>query len=489
MKNRLFWRLFWAFMATLILTVGVLSGLVVIMVRSERQQALESEVLMQARDMALLMRQEGHISWMWRPNTQIALSGVVREKIGEIQGTYEASIWIVNATGSLLVIGDAETTQDHINDENVVTQLRSVLSGREIRVQGLIPELGEDIVTIGVPLAAADGYVYGALLMHISTSRLRVDYSDMIRNAGIAASIAMILGSFLAYFISSRQTRPMKQIQEAVREFSGGNLDRRVDIRGGDEMAQLGSSINRMAQELSTLEESRRSFVANVSHELRSPLTCIQGYVQGMLDGTIPRDDADRYLNIVLSETKRLTKLVNELLDLSCFESGKIPLTKTVFDVNQLIALELFSFEGRIEEKEIDVQVNFASDQFYVLADADRIRQVVTNLIDNAVKFLRTGGHLIVDTRDEGGKCAVSISNDGPQIPPDDLPYIFDRFYKADKARTSGNGTGLGLSIAKLIITQHDETISVNSGPGLTRFLFTLEKAEAPQHAGKEENR
>lgn len=208
-------------------------------------------------------------------------------------------------------------------------------------------------------------------------------------------------------------------------------------------------------------------------------MTCIQGYIQGMQDGTIPPEEQGKYMDVVLSETKRLTKLVAELLDLSRFESGKFPLNRKAFDVNELIACALIKYEKQIEDKGISVEVAFRDNQCMVYADSDRINQVVTNLIDNAVKFLSQGGQLNIKTHSVDDLCYVTIQDTGIGIAPDDLPFIFDRFYKADKAHTSGKGTGLGLSIVKKILEQHGQTIQVTSTLGKgTSFVFTLPLAD-----------
>ena len=195
-----------------------------------------------------------------------------------------------------------------------------------------------------------------------------------------------------------------------------------------------------------------------------------------MLDGTIPPEEHPRYLSVVLSETRRLTKLISELLDLSRIESGKFPLHYQRFDANELIARIMFQYEGRIEEKHINVDISFRQEQCVVWADPDRISQVVVNLIDNAVKFLEDGGSLTVWTLMDEEHAIVTVKDDGPGISADDLPYIFDRFYKADKAH-SGKGTGLGLSIVKKILEQHGQDIKCTSAPGRgTAFMFTLAK-------------
>jgi signal transduction histidine kinase len=197
-----------------------------------------------------------------------------------------------------------------------------------------------------------------------------------------------------------------------------------------------------------------------------------------MMVGTISEEERPKYLQTVLSETQRLTKLVGELLDLSRFESGKIPMNMTVFDVDELILSILFKYEQKIEDKGIMVDILFKEQPCYVRADADRITQVVTNLIDNAVKFTREGGQLTVWTHAVDSLAYVTIKNEGTGIPAEDLPFILERFYKVDKAHTSGKGTGLGLSIVKKILEQHEQNITVSASGSMTSFMFTLEKAD-----------
>ncbi len=475
MKNKLFWRLFWAFLATLMTTVLVMSALMVAMVRSERQAALEAELLTQARDVARLLQTMNSVSFGERK-----LQTTLDWKMAEIRDNYGADVWLISGNAKFaLVLGQDAYTEEQVKDPAALAQIQRVLDGESIRVQGLIPELGKNIVTLGVPATDGYGNINSAVLLHISVESLQVDYGDILRYALIAAGIAMLLGAALASFISRRQTRPLRTINRAVGAFSKGKLDERVQVMGKDEIAELAQSFNKMAEDLSNLENSRRSFVANVSHELRSPLTCISGYVQGMLDGTIPESDYPKYLSVVRSEADRLTKMTNELLDLSKLESGNFSLSKKRFDINELVSQELIKFEQRIDEKRLDVDVIFKTQPCPVSADEDRIRQVVTNLIDNAVKFTPDGGELKLSTHTAGDKCYVSVTDSGIGIAQEDLPFVFDRFYKGDKAHTTGMGTGLGLSIAKRILEQHGQTIKVQSSAAGTTFTFTLDRGQA----------
>ncbi|MBO4297416.1 MAG: HAMP domain-containing histidine kinase [Clostridia bacterium] len=475
MKNSLFWRMFLAFMAALIVTIMVLSFTMVALMRAERQAALEAEVRVQARDLAQLM-QVRDVTAFWQFDPSAASSAAVNRKIDEIQETYDAAVWLVNSNGYAVILNGGQVSEETLRDERVIEQIKRVLSGEELRQQGLV---GQQIVSIGVPwFNVTNTAVLGAVLLNVSVQSLAVDYSDLIRYSLLAGVLALTLGAALALFIARRQSQPIRQINEAVQAFAHGDFDRRVTIQGADEAAQLAQSFNSMAEELGRLDQSRRSFVANVSHELRSPMTCIQGYVQGMLDGTIREDEREKYLGTVLSETQRLTKLISELLDLSRFESGKLPLEKTRFDIDELILGILFKYERRIEDKGIDVEISFKEQPCYVLADSARITQVITNLVDNAVKFAAEKGRIVIWTHVVDALCYVTIKNDGAGIPAADLPFVFERFYKVDKAHTSGGGTGLGLAIAKRIVEQHGQSISVTSSGGMTSFVFTLERTD-----------
>jgi len=252
-----------------------------------------------------------------------------------------------------------------------------------------------------------------------------------------------------------------------------------VPVTGSRETQELASAFNLMATQLETLEKTRRDFVANVSHELRSPMTSIKGYIQAMLDGTISAEDQPRYLNVVLDETNRLTDLVRDLLDLSRLESGKFPMQIAPFDANEMMRRILIRFEQRIDQKKLSVNIHFEADPCYALGDVSRITQVVSNFIDNAVKFMsEPGSCLTLRTERIDRYIRFSVQDTGPGIAEKDLPHLAERFYKADKAHTAGMGTGLGLSICKSILMQHASAIELESQPGRTVFSFRLPAAE-----------
>ena len=476
MRSSLFWRAFAALMALTLCTVALCTAAVAAFMQAERQGVYENEVRQQAYEVADYMAHLNALNFV-RENT--TMQYVIRSKINKIREIYGAEIWIANYSSGIVQYLDGEwNTSEAITTEAVFEQLSIIQSGREIRVQGLFPNLGQEIVTIGVPWRYSDGYVVGAVLLHISVESLEVSYTELLVKIMPISSVALMLGIVLSYVLARSQSRPVKQISVAVKQFAEGDLTSRVQLECGGELQALGDSINDMAQALSELEDSRRSFVANVSHELRSPLTSMRGYVEGMLDGTIPEEEYGKYLSVVRDETRRLTTLVNDLLNLSRIESGKFPMNKVGYDICEQLRRILIGFEGRIDERCSDVQVNMPDEQLMVMADPDRINQVISNLIDNALKFMpEEGGVLGLVIVREGEKVHVSVSDNGTGIPEEDIGHVFDRFYKADKAHTSGMGTGLGLAIAKSILDQHGGRITARSGGGETVFEFWLDAA------------
>lgn len=474
MRFPMFLRVLSSILCTVLVTLLVLSFTLVGFLRANGIAQKQELLREQARDVASMMSERDG-SYMWSVTTN--WDNIIRQKISSLSEDSDSIIWLVDRNGFVLSLSeDTDSLAKRLKDKNVLEQLHRVLSGEEIQVQGLFAELGSQMVTVGVPWKDRFGDVGGAVLLHTDVSNLDVSFGAVGRPVAIAAIAALILGIALSYLMTRSITKPITKISRAVGRFAKGELDSRVDINRHDELGDLASAFNSMAEDLSKLETLRRGFVANVSHELRSPMTSMQGYVQGMLDGTIPQEDYPKYLNVVLSETKRLTKLISELLDLSRIESGKFPLKYQKFDANELIARIMFQYEQRIEEKHINVDISFRQEQCMVWADPDRISQVVVNLIDNAVKFLEDGGNLTVWTLMDEDHAIVTIKDDGVGISQDDLPFIFDRFYKVDKAH-SGKGTGLGLSIVKKILEQHGQDIRCTSTPGHgTTFMFTLAK-------------
>lgn len=322
----------------------------------------------------------------------------------------------------------------------------------------------------------------GILLVSGNLTAIRKSTAELILWTFLISVLALIATGIITYYTSYRVINPFVEMNHAVQCYSRGDFSTRIPVNGKDEAAQLGKSLNEMAEQLRNLEETRRSFVANVSHELRSPLTSMKGFLEAMRDGTIPEEEFPHYIEIVLNETRRMVTLVNDLLDLARIESGTIQLSYEVFDINELIRRTLLTFEARLIENEMEMDVRFAQEQCTVFADPAQIGQVLRNLIDNAIKYSPKGRALMVSTYSMRKTVYVTVRDNGIGIPQEDVPHVFDRFYKVEKAHTPAPqmGSGLGLSIVKRIIEQHGQSITVRSARGRgTQFTFTLERASA----------
>jgi len=332
-------------------------------------------------------------------------------------------------------------------------------------------------LTVGVPIQYDRDTVFGGVFVSLPVPEINQIRTGVLQIFLLPMFLILLVAMLVIYTMSNRITRPLKTLNNAAKAIADGHLEQRVTLNESNEISDLGESFNKMADSLQQIEHMRSSFVANVSHDLRTPMTTISGFVEGILDGTIPQDKQKQYLSIVLDETKRLSRLVTDLLDLSKWEQESFALDMREFDINEMIRLSVIKLEKRITEKNIQVTISFQSDSQRVLADKDSIQRVLTNLMDNAVKFTNENGFMDIRTGiTDQNKVFVSIQNSGIGIDSHDLKHIFDRFYKTDKSRGQDkNGTGLGLYIAQNIIKNHGETIWAESEPEeFTRFNFTL---------------
>lgn len=296
----------------------------------------------------------------------------------------------------------------------------------------------------------------------------------------ISIVCAMIIsGLIINYFAKRLVVKPLEEINSAAKKLAQGEVEKRVEIVSKDEIGELAESFNYMAEALETVDTTRKEFISNVSHELRSPMTSIKGFIGGILDGVIPKDKENYYLKIVYDEINRLVRLVNDLLDISAMEAGKFNLQQIEFDINGVISLCILNLESKIKSKGLNVKAVFDEKRNYVFADRDRIIQVLTNLLENAIKYSDDNGQIEVNTYTKGEKTYISIFNSGDNIPQEDLKNIWDRFYKSDKSRTSKLSTGLGLPIVRLILSQHNEDIWVNNVEGKgVKFTFSLKRSD-----------
>lgn len=388
-----------------------------------------------------------------------------------------AEIYIFDCNGTLVASSDNEyvVSQTKLSETAYSTMVRSNNSYALSSIDGLF----ESNRFNSYRVSASQGKNFIVLVS--MRDYVSVVFSRDIVIVTITVSLWVFLAAMISlYVISRRTTKPLSQIVSAAKSYSKGRFDQKIEVAGQDEVAELAAAINNMAESLKQIEEERNHFLGNVSHDLRTPMTTISGFVDGILDGTIPPEKHDYYLNIISGEVKRLSRLVNSLLEVSRLESGS-DLKPVDFNLSETARTVLISLESKISNKNIDIEFNTDEDDVFVNADKDSIHRVVFNLMDNAVKFTPEKGKIsigvsAVSDNKKNKKAMFVIRNTGEGIPKEELPHIFDRFYKTDRSRgLDKSGTGLGLYIAKSSIINHGEDIFVDSVVGeYTEFRFML---------------
>ncbi len=340
--------------------------------------------------------------------------------------------------------------------------------------------LGSNHYVASVPLEF-HGHQIGYVLVTTPADSLSSYIVENLKIYGLAMLFVLIVAVLAIYLFTYRWVRPLREMAAATRRFGEGDFSCQISVRGKDELAELADSLNHMALSLSSLEGMRRSFVANISHELKTPMTTIAGFIDGILDGTIPADQQKKYLVLVSGEIKRLSRLVRTMLDLSRIDTGELHIRPMTFDLADAACQILLSFEQRIDQKNISITGLEDCAPTPVVADPDLIGQVMYNLIDNAVKFTNEGGTIDMHIGRSDGRVCYTIRNTGAGIPAEEMPHVFERFYKSDKSRSlDRTGVGLGLYIVKNVINIHKGEIIVRSVEGeYCEFSFWLPDVQA----------
>ena len=386
---------------------------------------------------------------------------------------------ICDSTGRLVLCSRAPFGCGH--QGMMVSQdfLSEVFQTGYVTTTGVIQGLYEDerFVT-AVPIVDGAGYGVGIVIVSTPMEQVNAILQKISDTYLFVCVVAVLLAVGIMSIVARRHSQPLRDMAKAANAFGHGDLEARVQVdpKSPDEVQDLALAFNNMASSLQQSEYQRQEFVANVSHELKTPMTTISGFVDGMLDGTIPAERHTYYMQMVSDETKRLSRLVRSMLDISRLQDQDIPEEKkSRFDLQELAGQVLISFEQKIEAKKLNVDVEFPNQPSFTMASPDYITQVIYNLLDNAVKFCPEGGDLGLSIKAGTTKLYVSISNSGQTIPQHELPLVFDRFHKLDKSRSQNrDGWGLGLYIVKTIVCRHGEDISVTSQNGITTFTFTL---------------
>jgi signal transduction histidine kinase len=507
MQHSILDRIYIAFLAILIVSFGVLIVITSIMARrslvSEKTDTLSNEASLIASQTVL-----GYLSGRY---SEADLSYLFTY----YSSALDADVWYVDEYGRIIASSQAEKkveSEDEESSEQTSGQ-KSTSTGKAanvVEVPENIYQLTPDyrinsnatftgdfyglyqveMISVNVPVhvdildsqqKVSRSEPKGAIVLHATASqiseRLRSIYSIVL----VPCLVIIVIAFIFLGVVSRKVLTPVKKLSQVANEYSKGNLDVRTEIHSRDEIGQLAQSMEYMADELAKLEDYRRDFVSNISHDFRSPLTSIKGYIEAMKDGTIPPEKQQRYLDIVLNETLRLTKLTQGLLDLNNLESYGPYLKLTDFDIIDVIKSTLNTFEIKGIERQVAIYLNNHAEETVVTADKTKIQQVIYNLIDNALKFTPEGKRILVTVTDKekDDKLHISVKDEGMGMDEETQKKIFIRFYKGDPSRGKDKtGTGLGLAITKEIIKAHHEVITVESKVGEgTEFVFTLSKA------------
>lgn len=401
-----------------------------------------------------------------------------KKKIREYSVSTNTTMWFVSSQGKIALDTSRSIKSGYKRIDKIDPSLLESSSGKDYVLTGYI----DDTSYYSVKSCKKDDSINYVIMF--KKANLYEDYkSDMILKLnyiGLMICPIILLVFILIYFLT---IYPVHKITKAASEYSKGHFSYPLEINANDEYHELGTAIKYMAGEMNNLDDYQRKFIGNISHDFRSPMTSIKGYIQAMIDGTIPPENQEKYLNIVLFEAERLSGLMTNLLTLNSFDHNKKALEKTNFDINYIILKTVETYVGTCEKKKIEFEFNFEQTKQLVWADQPRIQQVLNNLVDNALKFSPQYSTIEISTYNKSEKVYISIKDHGIGISSNNINRIWERFYKSDTSRGKDKkGTGLGLAITKDIITAHKESIDVISTEGVgTEFIFTL----PPKHVTK----
>ena len=401
----------------------------------------------------------------------------VKYLLDDLSVYLDSTIRIINPSGRLVLGTDTPLNLE----EPVVIEAfdPTITEGSYYTVDTFFNTYDTDVLSVFAPITS-DFKVKGYVVIICDMASIQESCDNLQNVFLITTLILFLLSGIILIFFTEMVYQPLRKITYATEQYASGNMHYEFQVDSEDEIGYLASCLNYMASEIARAEDDQKRFVANISHDFRSPLTSIRGYLEAMLDGTIPPEMHEKYINIVLNETERLTKLTNGLLTLNNLNTKGMLLDKSNFDINQVIRNTAAAFEGLCRQKNISIQLVLTGDVLYVRADLEKIQRILYNLTDNAVKFSHHDSVIKIETSEKKNKLFISVKDSGIGIPKDDLKFIWDRFYKSDLSRGKDKkGTGLGLSIVKEIINAHGEHINVISTEGEgTEFIFSLPEVE-----------
>lgn len=408
-------------------------------------------------------------------NYSFFVGTVMKGSIEAVKETIECDVLIINRSGTIV----QSTLQNGALVPLPEAAVSAVLNGETYRVRKEFLREQGNAYTVGVPILS-EQQVVGGVFVAARQLRIGSEFGGILPSFLIWGLIILLVAVVILYFVTKQITRPLYEMAIAARSYAKGDFSRKVRVAPEGELGVLVLTFNQMAENLDRLEATRREFIADVSHELRTPMTTIGGFIDGMLDGTIPQETQQKYLLLVSEEVKRLSRMVNNLLDVAKIQSGEITYHIEPFDLTELAYRVMLTMEDRIAERGIELTHALPEESVYALGDHDAIYRVIYNLMDNAVKFTGDQGKIHLGLYRRAGKVFFAVRNSGAGIPQQEVGKIFERFYKTDKSRGENRkGVGLGLYMVKNIIEAHGEDLYVSSEEGaFAEFSFSLKETK-----------
>ena len=484
MRRSMFFKLMVMFTAVILLCVLLLLAVFILSYRETQINNRMSALKSQAYDIAYLAGTPARLTFQFPLGLTDDPTRVLMEyKLRAVYEEYDAYCLVLDRGGRVTsyfssVLEEHQELKSNFDPDSIVDTFARVLSGEEVIAQTR-DETGP-MFTVAVPWVENNA-VYGAVYIRTAAQAVHSAYAGLWTKAGIAALAAFVAAAAIAFYYTRRLMKPLEEIAKSAALMEKGQPVPLVSDGGVRELNELSLSFNHMAKQIQDTEETRRAFIANLSHELRSPMTSIQGFIQGMLDGVVKPEDTKQTLSIVLQETKRLAQLVNGLFTLSRAEAPEQEWNKEVFDLCEVTRLVLITRLFQAEEKNLSVETRFEHENMYASAVKNQIEQVLINLLDNAIRFTPTGGEITLSIRERDKKTlAVTVRDNGIGVLPEDAGRIFERFYKGSQAHSPGEGAGLGLAISKTIMEKHGHTLRLLQDEPGAAFMFTLDRAEKP---------
>lgn len=405
-------------------------------------------------------------------NNEVGLMEV-KKQLHALSTYMDVDIQIINPSGRLIL----DTQEDFDVDEEIFIENFDPTITRKsyYTIDNFFDYYSKELLTVFASITS-EFMVKGYVVIHYDINELGPSVNNLISVSYFTLAILFMLSLIVLIFFTELVYTPLRKIIRGTEQYAAGNMEYEIKVDSDDELGYLAACLNFMANQIANYDNDQKKFIANVSHDFRSPLTSIRGFLEAMLDGTIPPEMHEKYLGIVLNETERLTKLTNDLLALNNLSTKGMRLEKTDFDINSVIRAIAASFENTCRKKKLAIEIVLTGETFFVNADLGKIQQVIYNLTDNAIKFSHQNSVIKIETFEKKNKLFVSVKDSGIGIPKEEIKQIWDRFYKSDLSRGKDKkGTGLGLSIVKEIIKAHGEKIDVISTEGVgSEFIFSL---------------